>query len=150
MRRALIAATVASACLASAAAGFWLGFREAWYLSIAAESIPRGVVATHQLRYLRAGTPGPVIVALEFDVDKGLSWGEDVFNHPLRDLFGPLWGIGAYPGYERHATVLADHRRRTPSLLEPEAFDRNPGLVQDARDTKAKIDRMVERYRSGK
>jgi len=146
MKRIVIVFSIAVACLVSAAAGYWLGFRDAWYLSIAAESLPRAVVATHQLRYLRAGTPGPVIVALEFDVDKGLNWAEDVFNHPLRELFGPLWGLNVYPGYERYATQLANHRQKHPSLLEPDTFGKNPGLAQDARETKEKIDRMVKRY----
>lgn len=146
MRRALIATLVASACLASAGGGFWLGFREAWYLGIDAEALPRGVVATHHLRYLRAGTPGPVIVGLEFDVDIGLSRGTKIIDHPLRPLFGPLWGVGEHPGFERHAAQLANHRRRFPSLLEPDSFNRNPGMVQDAQETKSRIDRAIERF----
>lgn len=150
MKRALLVLSAAALLLAGAAGGYWLGFRDAWYLGIGADSLPRGVVATHQLRYLRAGTPGPVIAALEFDVDKGLTRGADVLDHPLRELFEPLWGIGAYPGYERYATQLANHRRQHPSLLEPEVFGRNPGLVLDAQETRAKIDRRVERYATAK
>src|SRR5512147_2774329 len=134
MKRALIYVALAAGGLACAAGGYWLGFRDAWYLSISAASIPRAVVATHQLRYLRSGRPGPVIAALEFDVDKGLSWAEDVFDHPLRDLWKPVWGLDVYPGYERYVVQLASFRRENPSLLNPDSFDRNPGLVQDARD----------------
>jgi hypothetical protein len=150
MKRPLVVLSAAALFLAGAAGGYWLGFRDAWYLGIAADSLPRGVVATHQLRYLRAGTPGPVIAALEFDVDKGLTQGADVLDHPLRGLFEPLWGIGVYPGYERHATQLANHRRLHPSLLEPGIFGKNPDLVLDAQDTKARIDRRVERYSTAK
>ncbi len=150
MKRPLLILSAAALLLAGAAGGYWLGFRDAWYLSLAAETLPRGVVATHQLRYLRAGTPGPVVVGLEYDVDEGLIRGTDVLGHPLRDLFEPLWGLGVHPRYEQYATQLANHRRQHRSLLDPEAFGKNPGLVQDAQETRAKIERMVERYRSAK
>ena len=146
MKRALLAVAALALCLASAAGGYWLGFRDSWYLSQAAGAVPRGVVAVHQLRYLREGSPRPVIAALEFDVDKGLSYGEDVFAHPLRGLLGPLWGLGVYPGYEGYIRQMAAYRREHASLLEPQAFDRNQDLLQDARETKEKIDRMVQRY----
>jgi hypothetical protein len=41
---------------------------------------------------------------------------------------------------------MAAYRREHASLLEPQAFDRNQDLLQDARETKEKIDRMVQRY----
>ena len=146
MKRILLIAAAAALGLACAAGGYWLGFRDAWYLGIVADSLPRGVLATHQLRFLRAGTPGPVIAVLEYDVDNGLIRGAEVFDHPLRNLFAPLWGISVYPDYERYATQLANHRRQHASLLNPEAFSRNPELMNDARDTQARIARMVERY----
>ena len=146
MKRLLISFAAAASCIAFAAGGYWLGFREAWTLSSAAESLPRAAVAAHQLQLLRTGRPGPVVAGMEFEVDKGLSWADEVFSHPLRELLGPLWGLDVYPGYERYAVQLANYRKQYPSLLKPEAFDKNPGLAQGARDTKARIDRMVERY----
>jgi len=149
MNRALIYVAIAVSCVLSAAGGYWLGFRDAWVLSIAAETLPRAAIATHQLKFLRSGRPGPVITGLEFDVDRGLSWGHDLFDHPLRELLGTIWGLEVYPGYERYAVQLANYRKQYPSLLKPEDFEKNPALAQDARDTKAKIERMVKRYGEG-
>lgn len=146
MKRLLVSLAAAAGCIACAAGGYWLGFREAWTLSSAAEALPRAAVAAHQLNLLRTGRPGPVVAGMEFEVDKGLTWSDEVFSHPLRDLLGPLWGLDVYPGYERYAVLLANYRRKNPSLLNPDAFDKNPGLQQGARETKARIDRVVERY----
>ena len=148
MKRTLVLLAAITGCAASVAAGYWLGFRDAWHLGMAADYLPRAAVAAHQLQHLRAGRMRPVLTGLEFEVDNGLSWGYEVFGHPLRDLWGPLWGLRVYPEYERYAELLARYRKQYPSLLEAEAFDKE--LAQGARETKAKIDRMVERYGAGR
>jgi hypothetical protein len=157
MRRwSLILAFFAS-CAASGAVGFWFGFREALPIGVAADFLPRGVLATGYIKALRAGKPENVITALEFDVDNGLIWGHDLFQHPLRHLMGPLWDFQFYPEYEKYAVRLANYRKEHPSLIKPDTFDNvPPGKEQDrefyrdlalgTRENVAKINSMVERY----
>jgi hypothetical protein len=84
MKRAWLVAGIFVACCFSAAGGFWFGFREALPLGLYADWLPRGVIATHLLSALRAGNTQNLATMLEFDVDNGLVWGYDLFNHPLR------------------------------------------------------------------
>jgi hypothetical protein len=145
------------ACVASAAVGYWFGFREALTFGVAADFLPRGVIATYHLKALRAGKPDNVLTGLEFDVDNGLIWGHELFRHPLRHLMGPLWGFEFYPEYEKYAVRLADYRKEHPSLTKPDMFDNVPPdkeqyresyreLAQGTRENIAKINGMVERY----
>src|SRR4051812_35094745 len=75
MKRWTITLLVVVACGASAAVGYWFGFRDAWPLGIAAELLPRGSMAVHLLKGVRAGKQGGVIVSLEADVDS-VSFGD--------------------------------------------------------------------------
>jgi hypothetical protein len=146
-----------AACLSSGAVGYWFGFREALPIGVAADFLPRGVIATGHLKGIRAGKTENVITMLEFDVDNGLIWGHDLFQHPLRHLMGPLWGFHFYPEYEKYAVRLANYRKDHPSLMKADAFDTVPPdgeqyrehyreLAQGARESVAKINSMVERY----
>jgi hypothetical protein len=94
---------------------------------------------------------------LEFDVDNGLIWCHDLFQHPLRRLMGPLWGFNFYPEYEQHAVRLANYRKNHPSLIKPDTFDIVPPekeqyrefyreLAIGARENIVKINSMVDRY----
>jgi hypothetical protein len=161
MRRWQIAMWVILACGASAAAGFWLGFREAWTLGVAADLLPRGARSVAQLEAVQAGRIRPVTLGLEFDVDNGLSWGYVLVNHPLRDLWRPLWGLEVLPGYERYLTRLADYRRDHPSSTRGDMFSGAPQSRPDAQESQrefarferelvARRDRMVERYATKK
>jgi len=152
----LVLAFVAS-CVVSSAVGYWFGFREALPLGLAADSLPRGVIATQQLKARRSEKPQNVIIGLEYDVDMGLIWGHELFHHPLRHVLGPLWGFEFYPEYEKYAVRLADYRRVHPSLSKPDMFDNVPPnkeqyrefyreLAQGTRENIAKINTMVERY----
>ena len=160
MKRAWLAVGVVVACCISAAGGFWFGFREALPLALIADWLPRGVLATEQLSALRAGNTQNLATALEFNVDDGLVWGYDLFNHPLRPLFGPVWGFNVYPEYEKFATRLADYRRQHPSPmsldeLKLKPFD-NPEeeeqframLEYGAKLHDFKLHAMIERYAS--
>ena len=161
MRRLQIAVLLVLACIASAAAGYWLGFREAWTLGVAADLLPRGARSVAQLEALQAGKIRPVSLGLEFDVDNGLSWGYVVVNHPLRELWAPLWGLDVLPGYERYLTRLADYRRDHPSSTRPDLFanapESRPDLQESLRDF-ARLEReiavrrdiMVQRYATKK
>ena len=157
MKRWLLALTLVVGFSLSAAAGFWFGFREAWHLGVAADFIPRGAIAAYQLKALHAGKPDNVIVGLESDVDIGLTWGYELFHHPLRNLLDPVWGFEVYPEFEQYATRLADYRKDHPSLMKPDMFDIVPpdkeqyrefykDLAQGARENTAKINTMVEKY----
>jgi len=160
MKRPRFAAFVLLACGISAAGGYWFGFREALQLGLMADRLPRGVTATQELGVLQAGNGQHVATALEFDVDEGLVWGYDVLNHPLRNLFGPVWGFNVYPDYEKYATRLADYRRQHPSPMTQQNFSHNKPdsssdeaqfhamLGEGAKLHQSKLNAMVERYAS--
>ncbi len=152
---------IAALCLGSAGAGFWFGFREALPLGVMAETLPRAVLATQHLRQLRSGHTETIVTALEYDVDSGLVWGYDLFDHPLRGLFMPLWGFDVYPKYEKYAVRLADYRRDHPSPTKSEEFkalrrqfeqdrEKYGELTEGARLYEFKLNAMVERYASKK
>lgn len=147
------------ACLGSAAAGFWLGFREALPLGLMAETLPRGVLATQHLKQLRSGHTETIVRGLEWEIDNGLVRGTDVLNHPLKPLFVPLWGYDVYPKYEKYAARLADHRRQYPSPTKSadlktliQQFEQDNAkygeLIDNARLYELKLNAMVERYAS--
>lgn len=157
MRRWQIALLLAVACSVSAAAGFWAGFREAWTLGSAADRLPLAARSVTLLEDLHAGKIRPVELGLEVDVDSGLLWAYEVLEHPLRELWAPLWGIDVYPGYERYARRLADYRRDHPSSTRVEMFgdspesrpdsqDALPDFNRSAREVAARRDAMVQRY----
>jgi hypothetical protein len=161
MKRWQIAALLLVACGFSAAAGFWVGFREAWTLGVAVDNLPRGARSVAHLQAIRAGKIRPVELGLEFDVDNGLLWGFEVMNHPLRELWGPLWGLDVYPGYERYLTQLANYRRDHPSSTRADMFANAPEARPDAQDSlreftrserevAARRDEMVRRYATPK
>lgn len=147
------------ACLLSAAGGFWFGFREALPLGLMADNLPRGVIAMQQLAALRSGKTQNLATELEFSVDDGLVWGYDVFNYPLRPLFGPVWGFNVYPEYEKYAVRLADYRKEHPSPMKNEFLGNLPRdseqdranyaeLSEGARLYEIKLHAMVQRYAS--
>jgi hypothetical protein len=159
MARWKITLLVVVACVVSAGTGFWFGFREALSLGVAAESLPRGVLATSHLRILRSGHTETIVTSLEYDVDRGLVWGYDVLNHPLRTLFVPLWSYDAYPKYEKYAVQLANHRKNHPSPTKSEDFKKlmrefeqdkakYGELTENARIYQLRLNSMVERYGS--
>ena len=155
MKHWKIAVGITLACLVSAAAGFWLGFREALPLGLMADNLPRGVIAMRQLEALRSGKTQNLATGLEFTVDDGLVWGYEVFNHPLRPLFGPIWSFNVYPEYEKYAVRLADYRKAHPSPMTrdfllniPRESDRYREMAEGARLYETKLNAMVERYAS--
>lgn len=161
MKRWQIAVLLAVACSTAAAAGYWVGFREAWTLGVAADLVPRGVRSVAHLEALEAGKLRPVRLGLEFDVDNGLIWGDEVMSHPLRGLWAPLWGLDVYPQYERHLTRLADYRKAHPSGTRSEMFESAPQsrpdlqdsareFARNAREVAARRDLIVRRYATKK
>jgi len=148
---------VVVACGASAAVGYWFGFRDAWPLGIAAELLPRGSMAVYLLKGLGAGKQGGVIVSLEADVDSGLIWGHEILGHPMCRAWGPIWDLNVCPEYEQYVREAADYRKLHPSPFKPDAFDVVPkgqeedrevyrDLAKGTRANKAKIDAMIEHY----
>jgi hypothetical protein len=157
VKRWQVAVLLAVACSVSAAAGFWLGFREAWLVGATADLLPRGARSVAHLEALQAGKLRPVTLGLEFDVDNGLIWGNELMGHPLRELWGPLWGFDVYPAYEGYLTRLADYRKHHPSSTRAEMFENAPDNRPDLRDSvrdfsrsarevAARRDAIVERY----
>jgi len=157
MKRWKLTITIFMACLLSAAAGFWFGFREALPLGLMADMLPRGTIAIQQLAALRSGKTQNLATALEFDVDEGLVWGYDLFNSPMRPLFSPLWGFDVYPGYEKYAVRLANYRKVHPSPHTSDFLQNVPKgtkeekanyaeLAEGARLYEFKLNAMVKRY----
>ena len=157
MKRWHVATLVSAVSLASGMVGYWLGFRQALPLGVAADFMPRGTIAAQQLEAMRAGRTERVATALEFDVDNGLIWGYDVVNHPLRRLWKPVWGWDVYPDYEQYAVRLATYRKQHPPLMKPDVFDTVPAdrpdladaykdLAQGARESTRKLNWMIEHY----
>jgi len=155
MKRWQVALLLVVACTASAAAGFWAGFREAWSLGSAADLLARAARSVTHLEDLQAGKTRPVVLGLEFDVDAGLLWAFDLSEHPLRKLWKPLWDLDL--DYEAYARRLADYRRDHPSSLRAEMFSNAPESRPDsqeavrdfsraAREVAARRDAMVRRY----
>lgn len=154
-----IAFMLVVACIFSGAIGYWFGFREALYFGVAAESLPRGTIATIHLDAIRTGKTQNAVSMLEFDVDQGLVYGHDLFGHPLRKYLEPLWGFDFYPDYEQYAVRLANYRKKHPSLVKPDMFDTVPAgqeqlreeyqdLASGTREYVQKRDIMVRRYAS--
>lgn len=157
MKRWQVALLLVLACSVAAAAGYWAGFREAWTLSAAVETLPRGARSVTHLEAVQAGKMRPVLLGLEFDVDNGLLWGYEVMSHPLRELWRPVWGLDIYPGYERYLTRLADYRKAHPSATRGDMFDSAPDsrpdlqeavrdFARSAREVAARRDLIVQRY----
>ena len=157
MKRSIVATALILAGVMCAALGYWFGVRQAWSLGVAADFLPRGSIAAYQLQLLRSGKPDNVITGLEGDVDNGLVWGYEVLNHPMRELWKPLWGFEVYPEYEQYVVRMVRYRKHHASPFKPDAFDAVPpgkeehrefykDLAKGAREHKAKVDAMVERY----
>jgi len=148
-------------CLVSSTAGYWFGFREGLYFGVAADFLPRGAIAVGELNALAKGNQVPVVTMLESEIDSGLMFGHDLFEHPLRNLVRPIWGFDFYPEYERYAVSLANYRKDHPSQIKAEIFDTVPPekeqyreqykeLSVEVRESLAKMNSMVERYATKK
>ena len=155
MTRWQVALLLVVACTAAAAAGFWVGFREAWTLGSAADQLERASRSVTHLEELQAGKTRPVVLGLEFDVDAGLLWAYDLLEHPLLKLWAPLWGTDV--DYEKYVRRLADYRRDHPSSTRVEMFgssrearpdsqDALPDFNRSAREVAERRDAMVRRY----
>ena len=159
MKRLRLPLLVVFFCLVSVGLGFWFGFREGLYFGVAADFLPRGVIATGSLNSLRTGNQATVVTMLESEVDTGLIFGHDLFQHPLREVVGPLWNFDFYPEYEQYAKRLANYRKDHSSQMTAEMFDAVPPEKEQyrqqykemsigVRESLAKINSMVERYAS--
>ena len=157
MKRWQVALLLVVACAASAAAGFWAGFREAWDLGSAADLLPRAARSVTHLQDLQAGKIRPVELGLEVDVDSALIWADVLMEHPLRRLWRPLWGMEVYPEYEAYVRRLADYRRDHPSSTRADLPDSGPDSRADssealpdfnraAREVARRRDAVVRRY----
>ncbi len=157
MNRRLIIPILVICCGLSGAIGYWFGFREAWNLGVIADFLPRGAISSHQLNALRVGKQENVIIGLESDVDMGLIYGDTLFNHPLRNLLNPVWGFSVYPEYEEYAVRLANYRKKHPTFMKPDMFDKVPqdkpelndfykDLQKGVRENIIIINNMTEKY----
>src|SRR5258706_9507224 len=102
MKRWQIAALLVVACSASAAAGYWAGFREAWTLGVAVDLLPRGARSVAHLEAMEAGKPRPGRAGLAVRPGKRLFSGDRMGDHPPRRSWAPRSGRWGFSGHERH------------------------------------------------
>jgi hypothetical protein len=113
-------------------------------------------LAIGHLKAIRSGKTESSITLLEYDVDTGLLWADEVLRHPLRDILEPLWGFNVSQ-YEEYAVRLANYRKQHPSLMKGDLFDQVPPdkeqyrefyreLAQGTREDIDKINATVKRY----
>ena len=115
MKTWCISLTIAGVAVASAAAGYWFGFRQAWEMGLMAEAAPRGVVALGNMRSIDAGRIDEVKFSLEGEVDAGLMWWHEISSSPLLPILDDLSGSEVYPSSERYVRRLAGYRKANPS-----------------------------------
>lgn len=144
MKRGIAVVSVLLACAASAGAGYWTGFREAWTLGLVADSLPRGVLATGQLESMKTGKPELVKVLLESEIDAGLVRAEWIFDHPLRRILNPLSGTNVYPEYEQYAIRLANYRKRNPSPLDVRQQDPTREDTSEKQEAARQVQREID------
>ena len=83
-RHLLLGTAVLLLASATAAGGYWLGFRHGANLALVIDAVPRGVMAVGNLRLLEKGQPESVRFYLESEVDTGLMLRPQMIQH-VRD-----------------------------------------------------------------
>jgi len=134
MRRVAVLTLWIASCVGTAAVGYWFGVGYGLQVGIAADMLPRAVLATEHLKELRSGSTRAYTANLEADVDAGLVWGDKVLRSPVASIAGPLWGFELKPAYEQYAMRVARYRREFPS--------QSPGDPA----AQATVSEIIERY----
>jgi hypothetical protein len=157
MKRWRHALVLVLCCAVTGTVGYWFGFREAIPFVREADSLSRGALAPTQLNAIRDGETDITVAMLEYDVDIGLINGHNLFQHPLRNIVGPVWGVELYPRSEQSVVRMANYRQQHPSQMKPEMFSDAPHenaqdrqlyqeMLARVRQNIATVSTMVERY----
>lgn len=143
----------------AACAGYWLGFRNAWNLSLQAEAPVRASLAIGNLRLLEQGRLSDLRVYYDSEIDFGLIWWARLEEAPSYRLLNVLSGQDVVPQHERYVRRAAVYRKtnasrvRDPAVVDSmlkAAREANPAfaleLEQGGREADAAIDRMLKKY----
>jgi hypothetical protein len=98
----------------SAFAGYWLGFRQAWDLSLMANAPVRGSIAVAHLKSLDNNRLENVRASLDADIDTGLVLWSEVEEAPLSGALNLLSGERVLPDHLQYVRRVASYRKRTP------------------------------------
>ena len=115
-------------------AGYVAGFRTAWPMSVQAEYVARGALATIMLPAMRRGRTDMLATYFERDLDYGLLLGGDFVESAARPLL-PLMGIEDPAESEHSLSRTASYRKANPREVP----------FEDAKST-AVINARIERY----
>ena len=144
--------------LVSAAAGYGLGFRQAWGRSLMADATVRSNIAIGNLRAIEVGRLDDVKISLEAEVDSGLMWWAQLEQFPWSAL-NLLSGQSVHPDFLRYVERAATYRKTHASpLSDPELIKEmldsvrtaNPEfadeLVESGKQKDAAIALMIQKY----
>jgi hypothetical protein len=154
--RILLLLTVAAL---SALAGYWVGFRQAWDLSLMANAPVRASIAVAHLKSLDENHLENVRATLDADIDSGLVWWSELEQSPLSGALNLLSGENVLPDHLRYVRRVASYRKTHASpLSDPKVVgpmlesvrESDPELakemVEDGRKSDAALAQMIEKY----
>jgi len=143
----------------SALAGYWLGFRQAWDLSVMANGPVRGSIAVAHLKSLDENHLDNVRASLNADIDSGLIWWAELEQSPLSGALNFLSGENVLPDHLKHVERVARYRKTHASPLsdpkvtgpmlesvrkvDPELADQ---MVAAGKESDAAMALMIEKY----
>lgn len=145
--------------IVSAAAGYCLGFRQAFNLGVMADAPVRGSIAVAQLSSLGEGQLNDVRTQLESEVDSGLVWWAQLEEFPLHRSLNALSGQSVVPDNLRYVRRVASYRKAHASpLADPKLIDQliesarahDPNLANElaegAKKNEAALTHMIQKY----
>lgn len=143
----------------SSLAGYLLGFRQGWDLSLMANAPVRGSIAVAHLKSLDNNRLESVRATLDADIDTGLVWWSELEESPLSAALNLLSGRDVLPDHLRYVRRVASYRKTHASpLSDPKVVDpmlesvreSDPELanqmVESGKESDAAMALMIEKY----
>jgi hypothetical protein len=132
----------------SSLAGYVLGFRQAWDLSLMANAPVRGSIAVAHLKSLDNNRLGNVRASLDADIDTGLVWWAELEESPLSGALNLLSGENVLPDHLPYVRRVASYRKTHASpLSDPKVV--GPMLESVREDDPELAKQMVEGGKEG-
>jgi hypothetical protein len=151
--------TLLAVAIVAAAAGYCIGFRQAWNLSVMADAPVRGAIAVGMLKSLDRNQLDPIRTQFEAEIDTGLIWWAELEQSPMQRALNALSGQDLIPANLRYVRRVATYRKTHPSLLADPAVvtgmlesvgaddpDLAAELAESGKEQDAAIARMIEKY----
>jgi hypothetical protein len=159
MKKLAVFLFLAFAIMASAAGGYWLGFRHAWDRGLMADAPVRGALAMHYLRALEMNRIDNLRVSFEANIDSGLMLWAMLEEYPLFGIINGLSGDEVSPELEKYVRRIATYRKshesplRNPTVIAKmlaQVRESDPDFAEDlevsGREGDAAMDRMIDKY----